>query len=260
MTTGDRIQKVRKSRMLSQRGLGNLLGLSGAAIGQWENGLRNPRPETLCKIANALKVDVAELKGDEKALELTIKDSPIMEKQITTKNEAYSMLDESFIPDEAAVVKHFLNEHGFWGAPASTKYHGNYPGGLAEHSLAVAKNLVQLTKQLGLKWSRPGSPAIIGLLHDVCKTDQYELIGKTDGYQYKYRMDSIYSHHGEKSICMLASCITLTEEEIACIRGHMGAYETDTNEWKYYGNAISKYPNVLWTHTADMMASHIEGV
>ena len=34
------------------------------------------------------------------------------------------------------------------------------------------------------------------------------------------------------------------EEEIACIRWHMGAFEKDTNLWNYYGKAIEKYPNV----------------
>ena len=35
------------------------------------------------------------------------------------------------------------------------------------------------------------------------------------------------------------------------------AYETDTKLWNYYGKAIEKYPNVLFTHTADMMSSKI---
>lgn len=173
------------------------------------------------------------------------------------KKEALE-LAKTYCPEEN--IKEILDKMNFWTAPASTKYHGNYPGGLAEHSLAVAKNLIALTEKLDLKWANPRSPFIIGLLHDVCKTDQYKLVDATGGYHYEYRTDSIFSHHGEKSICMLASCITLTEEEVACIRWHMGAYETDTNEWKYYGNAIAKYPNVLWTHTADMMASHIDGV
>lgn len=182
------------------------------------------------------------------------------------KLETLQMIDKYFMPTKAIIVKDFLNTYRFWYAPASTKYHGNYPGGLAEHSLTVAKNLLMLTEKLDLKWDNPGSPFVVGLLHDVCKMDQYKLDDTymidsvTKGYRYSYRNDSVFSHHGEKSICMLASCVTLTREEIACIRWHMGAYETDTNEWKYYGNAIQKYPNVLWTHTADMMASHIDGV
>ena len=184
----------------------------------------------------------------------------IEKKQTKLKGEIYEDLKKYLAWDDYIKLTQWLNEHNFWVAPASAKYHGAHPCGLAEHSIAVAKNLVSLTEKLGLKWANPRSPFIIGLLHDVCKADQYELVEKTDEYQYRYRTDSIFSHHGEKSICMLASVITLTEEEVACIRWHMGAYETDTNEWKYYNNAIAKYPNVLWTHTADMMASHIDGV
>jgi hypothetical protein len=40
----------------------------------------------------------------------------------------------------------------------------------------------------------------------------------------------------------------------------MGAYETDPKMWNYYGAAIEKYHNVLFTHTADMIASKILGV
>lgn len=190
----------------------------------------------------------------------------VKKKQEELKGEIYEDLKKYLTWDDYIKLTQWLNEHEFWLAPASTKYHGAHPCGLAEHSIAVAKNLVSLTEKLGLKWANPRSPFIIGLLHDLCKTDQYKLDNTymidlvTTGYHYSYRTDSIFSHHGEKSICMLTSIITLTEEEVACIRWHMGAYETDTNEWKYYGNAIAKYPNVLWTHTADMMASHIDGV
>lgn len=190
----------------------------------------------------------------------------IKKKQDELKGEIYEDLKKYLPWGDYLKLTQWLNEHEFWSAPASTKYHGAHPCGLAEHSIAVAKNLVSLTEKLGLKWANPRSPYLIGLLHDVCKTDQYKLDDTymidlvTTGYHYNYRTDSIFSHHGEKSICMLASIITLTEEEVACIRWHMGAYETDTNEWKYYGNAIGQYQNVLWTHTADMMASHIAGV
>jgi hypothetical protein len=66
--------------------------------------------------------------------------------------------------------------------------------------------------------------------------------------------------HGEKSVMQLQKLVKLTDEEIICIRWHMGAFETDTKMWDYYGKAIEKYPNVLYTHTADMIASRIQGV
>ena len=151
-----------------------------------------------------------------------------------------------------------LDEANFFTAPASTKYHGAYEGGLFDHSIETARQLVNLTKKLGLKWSRPESPYIVGLFHDVCKCDNYVQDFETG--KYIYNPDMIINGHGEKSVMLLQRVIKLTSEEIACIRWHMGAYETDTKLWEYYGRAIEKYPNVLYTHTADMIASKIVGV
>lgn len=151
-----------------------------------------------------------------------------------------------------------LDKIGFFTAPASTKYHGAYEGGLFDHSLATAEALVELTEKLDLKWERPESPYIVGMFHDLCKCDNYVKDFETD--KYIYNPDIIIPGHGEKSVMILQKYIALTDEEIACIRWHMGAYETDTKMWNYYDKAIRKYPNVLYTHTADMIASKIKGV
>ena len=147
---------------------------------------------------------------------------------------------------------------GFFTDPASTKYHGAYEGGLFDHSLETAKALVELTSKLNLKWKRPDSPFIVGMFHDICKCDNYVKDFETD--KYIYDPDIIIPGHGDKSVIMLQKYIDLTDEEIACIRWHMGAYETDPKMWNYYDKAIRKYPNVLFTHTADMIASKIVGV
>lgn len=151
-----------------------------------------------------------------------------------------------------------LKALGFFTAPASTKYHGAYEGGLFDHSLETAKALVNLTEKLGLEWSKKDSPYIVGMFHDICKCDAYVRDFETN--KYIYNPDIIIPGHGDKSVMMLQKFISLTDEEIACIRWHMGAYETDTKMWNYYGKAIEKYPNVLYTHTADMIASKIIGV
>lgn len=65
MTTGKRIQQARKAAGLSQKQLGEKLGLSASMIGQWENDLRNPKKETLTKIADALDVSVSDICSDE---------------------------------------------------------------------------------------------------------------------------------------------------------------------------------------------------
>ena len=148
----------------------------------------------------------------------------------------------------------WLKENGFFTAPASTKYHGAYEGGLFDHSLQVCKRLIGLTLDNSLVWQRKESPVIVGLFHDLCKIDQYI---KLDG-AYEYNTKVLLKGHGAKSIMLLSQFLTLTEEEIACIRYHMGAYETE--EWDEFDRAIRKYPNVLWTHHADQLASKIDGV
>ena len=167
-------------------------------------------------------------------------------------------------------VTNVLFSDEFMRAPASTKYHGSYPGGLIEHSLNVADTLCRLTRDNNLKWERCDSPVIIGLFHDICKMDQYKsnytsavyyenevAVRLQDPQQpYTFNNETLLKGHGDKSIMMLASITQLTEEEVACIRYHMGAF-TDKEEWKDYTRAIHKYPNVLWTHHADMIATHI---
>ena len=44
-----------------------------------------------------------------------------------------------------------------------------------------------------------------------------------------------------------------------CIRWHMGAFD-DKENWNSYGRAVTNFPNVLYTHTADMAAARILGV
>ena len=167
------------------------------------------------------------------------------------------------LEERVDAFKEFMGEHvspemveqfkvmGFFTAPASTKYHGNYPGGLFDHSILVADELVNISKRMGLIWQKGRSPYIVGMFHDLCKVDAYE----KDESRYIYREDSSFPGHGAKSVLILSQFMQLTEEEVFCIRYHMGAYEKD--EWEYFGNAIKRYHNVLWTHTADMIASKI---
>ena len=170
-----------------------------------------------------------------------------------TKNERIQKLNGLNIVTGDQIYQ--LNCMGFFTAPASTKYHGNYEGGLFDHSYEVATALVSLTVNLGLKWGRgEKSPWLVGMFHDLCKCDQY--IEGLDGYEYN--KDVLLKGHGEKSVMMLSNFMQLTEEEILCIRYHMGAYRTE--DWDQYDLAIRKYPNVLFTHTADMIASKIMGV
>lgn len=173
-----------------------------------------------------------------------------------------------FVPEN---IINTLREKGFFTAPASAEHHGNYEGGLFDHSVSVAHTLEELTIRNALIWKRPESPLIVGMFHDICKMDKYKrkIIGWTGrggcgktpiyGEEYEYTDDTLYKGHGDKSVIVLSSLFSLTPEEAACIRYHMGAF-TDRGEWNYYTRAIQEFPNVLWTHHADMIASHIKGV
>ena len=158
----------------------------------------------------------------------------------------------------------YLLANGFFSAPASTKYHGNYEGGLFDHSFTVMNILVELSAKNNLKWQRAESPFIVGMFHDLCKIDQYR-IDNSEPYtvgeatRYEYRTDTDFKGHGDKSILLLCQHMKLTEEEVMCIRYHMGAF-TEKDEWSDYTNAVHRYANVLWTHHADMLASHVCGI
>lgn len=151
----------------------------------------------------------------------------------------------------------FLKKSKFFVLPASVGHHNNRESGLLDHSMAVAETLLVLTERNQLQWSRKQSPVIIGLFHDLCKTEAYEEgSGGPVPWVYSEPRNQLYTGHGEKSVLMLAPFMPLTAEEIACIRWHMGAFD-DKDQWSHYTAAVRQFPNVLWTHQADMIAAHI---
>lgn len=161
----------------------------------------------------------------------------------------------------------WLADHGFFDAPASTKFHGAHEGGLYEHSAAVTQFLVNLTRDNHLTWKNPRSPYVVGMFHDLCKIDQYRHpdaglqmngVPIKDTGKWEYNTETLLKGHGDKSVMLLSRFYELTEEEILCIRYHMGAF-VEKEEWRDYTRAVNLYPNVLWTHTADMLAAHVSG-
>ena len=90
--------------------------------------------------------------------------------------------------------------------------------------------------------------------------DEYVKVpGEGGGCRYERRRDAEISGHGTKSAIMALSKLHLTDEEIRCICWHMGAF-VDRTEWESYIAAVRRYPNILWVHQADMVASQIKGI
>lgn len=69
MTTGQLIKAARKKAGMTQEELGKKIGVSGSSMAQWENDLRNPKLDTLQRIASALGVPVQELISDWEAVD-----------------------------------------------------------------------------------------------------------------------------------------------------------------------------------------------
>lgn len=63
MTVGEKMKQYRKEMKLTQKQLGELAGSSEAMIRQYELGLRNPKIESIEKIATALGVNSFDLIG-----------------------------------------------------------------------------------------------------------------------------------------------------------------------------------------------------
>lgn len=169
-----------------------------------------------------------------------------------------------------------LGRLGFYGAPASTRFHGSYPGGLLEHSLCVYDEAVVIREaQLGLKpevaSSLPSdSIAIAALLHDVCKAEVYRQEEKRrknaagmwesyNGYGVDYGAFPV--GHGEKSVIQLLRWgLEMTDDEIMAIRWHMSGFDLafqSPESRANYGAATDKCPLLAVLRAADGLASHI---
>ena len=106
----------------------------------------------------------------------------------------------------------YLDECGFYYRPSSANRHHNYPGGLAEHCLGVYKKMAVAP----IAKTNPDSVKIVGLLHDLCKCDEF--------YFQDGRIRSIrVSGHGSRSVKLLEKFgVPLDEYEYRAIRYHMG--------------------------------------
>ena len=158
-----------------------------------------------------------------------------------------------------------LRDVGYFEAPAAKKHHLAEPGGLALYSTNVTYWLLKLSETMKVKWPRPESPYLVGMLHDLVKCFCYRQItgAGQDKVEYK-KVDTKYAGHGLAS-CMFARDlgIELLPIEFRSIEYHMGAFGLSADELKAY-DAVLNYKdstlNLYATHTADMIASHVDEV
>lgn len=160
----------------------------------------------------------------------------------------------------------FLEKTDFFEAPASTRYHGAYKGGLLEHSLKVYEIFKEKVKNAGLD-AKEDTVIISSLLHDICKLNFYKVDyrnaknaqGEWEKVPYYTIEDTIPYGHGEKSVMMISEYIKLTSEEKYAIRWHMGFTEPK-EVYGTIGQAYKKYPIALLLFEADLEATYFYNI
>lgn len=143
--------------------------------------------------------------------------------------------------------------YDFYEAPASTKFHGAFKGGLVLHSLTVYYCALRLAQAFGLDYTEIDANACI--FHDLVKVNLYKPLKIGTGFSYN--IDMVTLPHGSESLKRMSELnIPISSEAWKmAVAYHMGAFEKDNMEM--YSRGCDKYPEVLLLHTADMMATKI---
>lgn len=175
-----------------------------------------------------------------------------------------------------------LESSDFFTAPASTKYHNSYKGGLAEHSLNVYYNLKELVGLKGLKEIITDDNIIIcGLLHDISKINFYEIsyMNKKVYHEYGSKFDElgrfdwqsvpsfktkpvterfVFGNHEENSEFMVRTFIPLELSESVAILNHHGGMGYDSIPISTISDKYNRFPLASLLHMADFMAAYID--
>ena len=193
---------------------------------------------------------------------------------MTNKDRFIEIYKEKIKREGADRLLDFLlsSSSDFFTAPASTRFHGNYEGGLLEHSLNVYDCLCDIMKRprikevYGIEYSEE-SIAIAALLHDLCKINFYNVsfrnvkndMGKWESVPYYTIDDSLPYGHGEKSVYIISGYMRLTRDEAFAIRYHMG-FSADKENHGNVGKAMEMFPLAFFLNCADSEAAYyVEG-
>lgn len=182
--------------------------------------------------------------------------------------EEFISIFESTVKREGAdqLLDFLVNKSDFFTAPASTKYHNAFEGGLLRHSLNVYHSLASYLDRERVKETYkmnydPETVAIVSLLHDLCKINFYKVTSRNvkdengtwrsvPAYEIN---DTLPYGHGEKSVYIITGFMKLTREEAFAIRYHMGF--SGNEEARDVGKAFEMFPLAVALSFADMEAT-----
>ena len=172
----------------------------------------------------------------------------------------------------------YLERRDYFTAPASTQYHLSVVGGLAQHSLNVYKNMMEL--YYGPDWWNLSEYTtreqeveheniiIVALLHDLCKVDFYKPTTRNVKENGSWKEVQVYTvdekmqilGHGSKSVIVAQQFIKLYFPEIQAISFHMGLQDDDKTYSGTVSNVYSTVKLALYTHIADLRATFEQDV
>lgn len=128
----------------------------------------------------------------------------------------------------------YLKYTDYFTAPASTRYHRSYTGGLCAHSINVTKMFAERNELTGQMIS-DDSVVICGILHDLCKVGYYY---KNNDYFCNVKGHPAERSHARLSIEIIENFIELKPAEKEIILYHMGLFGC-------YGKIIEYTPDQL---------------
>jgi hypothetical protein len=192
---------------------------------------------------------------------------------MVSKEKFITLYKKYITRDGADILLDYLlsNSSDFFTAPASTRFHGSYEGGLVEHSVNVYECLLDYLSRDRVKETyriscSDESIAIVAVLHDVCKINCYKPgtknVKDANGVwqsvaTYEFE-DNIPYGHGEKSVYIITGFMKLTKDEAFAIRYHMGF--SGIEDKRSIGDSFEKFPLSFALATADMEATYfVEG-
>lgn len=184
-------------------------------------------------------------------------------------------------PTEAASMKDWLDKTDFWTAPASTRFHGNFKGGLSLHTLMVIKQSLEFAHPLlenffaspeASKYTVSAYDIFVAALcHDFCKTGFYgveyrntkDITGNWVKQPfYKTRNENRNLGHGNESVLMMIEIlpsIINNRMVIEAVSRHMGFSDLSDSETFNYSNFLQN-PLVVLLQTADQTAAQWFGM
>ena len=191
-----------------------------------------------------------------------------------TRKDEFIDLCKTITRDGINELLVWLAKTDFYEAPASRAYHGDYIGGLLDHSLNVYHEMMKLIPAYPeldgyISWvSADGNTSdtikIITLFHDLCKVRFYTTEkrnrknehGQWESYD-AFAIDEAfrYGGHGSKSVYIIQNFMKLSPEEATAINCHMGAFSDDA---KSVGSAFESCPLAWLLSVADQSATYLK--